>query len=54
MFDEKKKKKFHPGTLFEAGSSDSKSDALPAELKHKGSIRQKITTTYLERSDFVL
>ena len=52
--DEKKKKKFHPGTQFEAGSFDPKMHALPTELQNEGIFGQKITSAYFKRFDFVL
>ena len=50
----KRKKKFDPGTPFEAGSSDPKLDALPPELQNEANFGQKITSTYLQRFDFEL
>ena len=47
IWDEKSKKKIHPGTLFECRPTDLKLDALPTELRGKGDFRQKITIIYI-------
>ena len=48
----KEKKSLTPGTPFEAGSPDPKSDALPPELQNDGIFGQKINFIFCK--DFIL
>ena len=54
MKAKKYEKKFHPGTPFEQGPPDPKSNALPPELLRKWRFGQKNTSTkFKKRGDFL-